>query len=119
MRLKTIEKDEEEIWKENVPGWLAEMTHGKCDGDAEVAYQRVKEESWQRRAEEEMERGDTPIGGFAFYSVIDEAIKFGPSWEVLPEVRVNGQREGDPYEETKETIGNNVMKGIKRYAALN
>ncbi len=66
-----------------------------------------------------MERGDAPINGFAIDGVVEEAAEFGPGGDVLPEVGVDGEGDGESDKEAEEAGGDDVLERVKRDAALN
>lgn len=118
MRLKAVEEDEEDVREEDVARWLAEGTDGDGEGNADVVDQRVEEQSGQCGAEVEVERGDAPINGFAVDGVVDEAAEFGPGGDVLPEVGVDGEGDGESEYEAEEAGGDDILKRVERDAAL-
>ncbi len=65
-----------------------------------------------------MERGDAPINGFAINGVVEEAAEFGPGGEVLPEVGVDGEGDGESKYEAQEAGGDDVLERVERDAAL-
>lgn len=118
MGLKAVEEDEEDVWDEDVARWLAEGTYGNGEGNADIEDQWVEEQPGQCGAEVKVERGDAPINGFAIDGVVDEAAEFGPGGNVLPEVGVDGERDGEPEHEAEKAGGNDVLEGVERDAAL-
>lgn len=65
-----------------------------------------------------MERGDAPINGFAIDGVVEEAAEFGPGGDMLPEVGIDGEGDGESDQEAEKAGGDDVLEGVERDAAL-